>query len=221
MPQTQKLFPKDDISKPEVTAYPVQKIGCDPNDGRRKAEETALLIMTAKNNETVKYFDLVTTAGSADKSIKSDRVFTAARRNKKSRSATSRYFLPPPAAIALPAADSVDPQEWFGILLLYLDQIVYIKEMSENFRKLEAAVCAGKIDAVSSIAASSVGACAHCGMFESIEMMRRLACVKNICQLADAADLCRQIKQEFERFRFSLKENLEQMVINNQRQSLN
>jgi hypothetical protein len=217
MPQKQNLFPEDNNSKQTAdlgtrAGKPFQKTRPDLfADGNRAAGSAALLMTSGRNNETIRYFDLVTDSSPA-KPLRAG----AAAANKKPAATAHQYFLPPVAA-----ADQDDPQEFFSILLVYLDQIVYLREMTENLGKLDTAVRAGEIDAVNSIARNCIAAGTHCGMVTSVEMLRRLERITDQCQLAGAANLCRHIRREFEGFRRSLRENLEQMAAHKQNRSRN
>lgn len=102
-------------------------------------------------------------------------------------------------------------QEFSHTLLFYLDQVVYLEEISENLEKLNAAIESGNSAQVSRIARSCAGISAGCGMFAALKPLRELERVEYKNQMPKAEDLSREIGKEFERFKFTLKENLEQI----------
>lgn len=212
--EPQNLFPEDNISKQAIEAYGLQKPNCSEykraaGDGKRPLT----IPVGEMNADSVTYFDLVTENCDAEsvmseKSKKpSGRIFGDAARNKKNRLTVFRDSSPP----ALPfAAD--EPKEFFDIMLFYLDRIIYMNEISETLEKLDAAINAKDITGINSSARDCAAACAHCGMFAAAEPLRRLERVKHTSRVPDATALSKQVRQQFKRFRFCLKENLEQTL---------
>lgn len=110
--------------------------------------------------------------------------------------------------------DKDKPKQLFAILLGYLDQIVYLDELSENLEQLDFAIAAKNTGEMKRIALECAAASRCCGLFAAIKaQLSELERVEHEYQLADAADLSRQIVEASEQFRFILKENMQQMAI--------
>lgn len=201
--QKQTLFPEDNISKQTVAAYPLQDEGM-----------LTITVVNRMNNDSVKYFDLVTKnfasepVNSAESRKAGKRISNGANRNRKARFTTSQDFLPPPPVF--PAAID-DPKDLFFIMLYYFDKIIYLDEISENIEKFDVSIKAGDIDELNSIAYNCAEIIAHYGIFTALVPLRRLERVKHVTELLNAITLSGQVRKEFERFRFNLKENLEQI----------
>jgi hypothetical protein len=102
-------------------------------------------------------------------------------------------------------------QELSYALLFYLDQIVYLEEISENLEKLDAAIELENTTQVSLIANDCAGMSARCGMFAALKPLRELERVELKNQIPKAQSLCREVGREFEIFKITLKETLEQI----------
>lgn len=136
------------------------------------------------------------------------RFFADASGRKNALVSTSEEELRP--APLFPAARN-RPPEFSHALLFYLDQIVYLEEISENLEKLDAAIESGNAAKVSLIAGDCAGISASCGMFAALKPLRELERVEHKNQLPQAVNLSKAVCEEFERFKFTLKENLEQI----------
>lgn len=104
-------------------------------------------------------------------------------------------------------------QELSYTLLFYLDQIVYLEEISESLEKLDAAIESEDTAQVSLIANDCAGISARCGIFAALKPLSELERVKYKNQMVKAELLCREVGKEFERFKLTLKENLEQAAV--------
>ena len=102
-------------------------------------------------------------------------------------------------------------QKFSDTLLFYLDQIIYLEEISENLEKLNAAIESGNAARVNLIANDCVGISRSCGMFAALKPLRELERFGDENQMSKAELLSRQVGEEFERFKITLKENLEQI----------
>jgi len=99
-----------------------------------------------------------------------------------------------------------EPEELFDMLSVYLNQ------MTQTFEKLDLAIESGNASEVSLIAHNCAGANANCGMTALIEPLRELERIAGESDLAQAATLLPRLREEFERVRLFLKENLEEVV---------
>lgn len=110
------------------------------------------------------------------------------------------------------SVETSNSNQLFDLLLFYLDQIEYLKELSEKLLELEAAAGEGNIVQLNLIAQDCALLGANCGMFSLIEPLRRLERIKNKSQLVNAAALTEQVGKEIEGFRLTVKENLERLA---------
>lgn len=106
------------------------------------------------------------------------------------------------------------PEKLFGALLAQLDRIVCLDEISENLEKLDAAVRAGNAKRVGTLVGECAEICRDCGMFSVVEPLAELARFSRRSRTARAADLCAQIRREFERRRHIFKTNLRHLAAN-------
>jgi hypothetical protein len=114
----------------------------------------------------------------------------------------------------LPARSFINrlkPDDSFYSLLLYLDQILYLKEMSENLTKLEKAIRLDSVDEFIRVAHNCLLISSKCGMFKRAKPLRLLAVLKAADTLAGAEILYRQIKDEYNKSKFLLNIKLEQI----------
>lgn len=106
------------------------------------------------------------------------------------------------------------PEKLFGALLAQLDRIVCLDEISENLERLDAAVRAGDVKRVGALVRECAEICRDCGMFSVVEPLAELARFSRRNRTARAADLCAQIRREFERRRHIFKTNLRHLAAN-------
>ena len=108
--------------------------------------------------------------------------------------------MPPPVdVVRLHQAMGDDPEEIADILGVYLAQ------MSESLKKLDAAVVARDAEAVDMIAHNCVGVSATCGMSALVGPLRELERMGRERQLAGAELLGTQVGREYERVRLFLE----------------
>ena len=105
-----------------------------------------------------------------------------------------------------------EPKEFLVNLFFYLDQIVYLEEMSEKIERLEIAINSRNTKEINWIAAECLSISANCGMLKIIQPLNLLSSIKEQYILADGLYLSNQVKREFEQFRFAFKINLEQLA---------
>lgn len=103
------------------------------------------------------------------------------------------------------------PPELSDTLLFYLDQIIYLEEISESLEKLNGAIESGNAARINLIAGECAGISRSCGMFAALKPLKELERVEHKNQMTNAESLSRRVGEEFERFKVTLKENLEQI----------
>lgn len=105
-----------------------------------------------------------------------------------------------------------EPKRLFGILLIYLDRINYLDEMSKNLKKLDAAIEREYINKINLIAYDCADICIDCGMPAAITPLLELERIEDKTQAARAAALTAQVKSEFDRCNLAFKESLQQLA---------
>ena len=111
-------------------------------------------------------------------------------------------------------AEKDKPKKLFAILLAYLDQIVYLDELSENLERLDFAIGSKNTVEVCRIAAECAAVSLKCDIFATIKLLlSRLERVEHEYQLTEAASLSRQIGEASEHFRLVIKENMQQIAV--------
>jgi hypothetical protein len=111
-------------------------------------------------------------------------------------------------------AEKDKPKKLFAILLAYVDQIVYLDELSENLERLDFAIANKNTVEVCRIAAECAAVSLKCGIFATIKLLLcQLERIEHEYQLPDAASLSRQIGEASEHFRFVIKENMQQIAV--------
>jgi len=85
---------------------------------------------------------------------------------------------------------------------------LYLSQTSEQLEQLQAAVAAAKPKEVRRLAHSCAGASATCGMRRIVPLLRELERQGYEEQLTNAAELCPQLDQEFQRIRAFLEAHL-------------
>ncbi len=105
-----------------------------------------------------------------------------------------------------------EPKRLFGILLLYLDRIIHLDEMSQNLKKLDTAVERENINEINLIAYECADICIDCGMPAAITPLLELERIEDKTQAARAAALTAQVKSEFDRCNLAFKESLQQLA---------
>jgi HPt (histidine-containing phosphotransfer) domain-containing protein len=86
---------------------------------------------------------------------------------------------------------------------------IYLREMTANVEKLEAALAKNGADEVKRIAHSSVGGSETCGMSSLVAPMQALEHLGSEGQLANAVTLVAQVREELARTKLFLEERLE------------
>jgi CheY-like chemotaxis protein len=122
-------------------------------------------------------------------------------------SAASQTISPPVNLERLHLMMGNDPEELADILGIYMEQ------MSESLKKLDAAIESGDGDEVSLIGHNCAGVSANCGMDALVAPMRKLELMGHAGRLEGAAALSAQAAGEFEQVRLFLQENLEQVAV--------
>ncbi|MBC7932629.1 MAG: PAS domain S-box protein [Rubrivivax sp.] len=100
-----------------------------------------------------------------------------------------------------------DPEELADILGVYLEQ------MTESLKKLDAAIGSGNADEVNLIGHNCAGVSATCGMDALVAPLRELERMGHAGGLEGAAALSAHVGREFGRVRLFLQENLEQVAV--------
>ena len=85
---------------------------------------------------------------------------------------------------------------------------IYLRQMTEDVEKLDAALAKNAADEVKRIAHTSVGGSATCGMTALVAPMQALECLGSEGQLANAAPLVAHAREELTRTKIFLQERL-------------
>lgn len=105
-----------------------------------------------------------------------------------------------------------EPKRLFGILLIYLDRIIYLDEMSKNLKKLDAAIKRKNTNEINLIAYDCADICIDCGMSAAIAPLLELERIEDKTQMTKAADLTARVKREFDRCTLAFKKSLQQLA---------
>jgi HPt (histidine-containing phosphotransfer) domain-containing protein len=90
---------------------------------------------------------------------------------------------------------------------------IYMTQMSDNLKKLTAAIASGNADEVDLIAHNCLGTSANCGIVSVTQPLRELERMGREGRLDGAEALDHQLSIEFERAKVFLKEHLPQLAI--------
>ena len=136
-----------------------------------------------------------------------ERFFTDACESVTIAGDASQEVSPPVSLERLHLSMGDDPEELADILGIYMEQ------MSDSLKKMDAAIASGKADEVSLIGHNCAGVSANCGMDALVGPLRELERMGNARQLEGAATVSAQVSREFERVKLFLQENLEQVAV--------